>query len=40
MTDKRTIILGGPKTGKTTLSVCLARGTTVLHTDDLIGTHS
>lgn len=39
MNDKRVIIVGGPKTGKTTLAKETFGGT-VFHTDDLIGTHS
>lgn len=40
MTDQRIIIVGGPKTGKTTLAAEIAGDAPVFHTDDLIGTHS
>lgn len=38
LANLRVIIVGGPKTGKTTLANEI--GGTVFHTDDLIGTHS
>lgn len=37
--DKRVIIVGGPKTGKTTLAGEISANM-ALHTDDLIGTHT
>lgn len=36
---KRTLILGGPRTGKSTLAGELAAGRPVYRTDQLVGTH-
>ena len=36
---RKTLILGGPRTGKTTLAGELAAGRPVYHTDQLVGTH-
>lgn len=36
----RTLIIGGPKTGKTTLAEQVAAGRPVRHTDDLITDHA
>lgn len=36
---KRIVIVGGPRTGKTTLAARIAAGAEVRHTDDLIADH-